>query len=54
MSSALAAIYRLARDLGLRIEHRDATLKAATAGAEPGVDDRGLIDLSGLPFVSIV
>ncbi len=53
MSSALASMYRIARDLGLRTEHRDATLEEAEAEADPGVDDVHLADLCDLPFVTI-
>jgi len=53
MSSALASMYRIARDLGLRTEHRDGTLEEAEAVAEPGVDDAELTDLCELPFVTI-
>ncbi len=54
MSAALAAMYRIARELDLRTEHRDATNKEAVRlAADDGTDDPSLVDLTELPFVTI-
>ncbi|MBT8491970.1 MAG: RNB domain-containing ribonuclease, partial [Deltaproteobacteria bacterium] len=54
MSSALAAMYRIAKDLEIRTSHGESTVQAARAAAEdPGTADSSLEDLRELPFVTI-
>lgn len=52
--TALAGVYRIAFRAGLRVDYGEAVLEeTAELVADPGIDDPTLVDLTGLPFITI-